>query len=292
MVHSMTGFGRAEYADADRKITVEIKSVNHRYLDLGVKMPRSITRFEPEIRNVLKDYMERGKVDCYINYTNLKSTGAVVKYDSDVARQYVDHLLNMKEDLGLYEELKPSMIARFPDVFTVDENYDIDDDEYIFIEKVVREAGERFAEARAKEGANLTRDLLAKVDEIETIVGKIEEFQPQIIENYKAKLHQKVEDLLGNANIDENRLIEEVTIYADRVAIDEEMVRLKSHVKAVRDMLQSGAAIGRKLDFIIQEMNREANTTLSKSDTLSVTDFGIDLKTCIEKVREQVQNLE
>ncbi len=280
MIYSMTGFGRSEYSDEARRVIIEIKSVNHRYCDVNIKLPRSISRFEPELRKRLKNYVERGKVDVFITYTSLKSSGYLVKYDKEILQQYMDHFKAIEKDFGLEEEY-------------------VEDEEYQIIEKVLDEAGAQFMESRAKEGANLTKDLLDKMDELEELTCKVEKLAPKIIEEYQAKLTEKVANLLDTANIDENRIVQEVTIYADRVAVDEELVRLHSHIKAVRDMLsqtdkQSGDSnsIGRRLDFIVQEMNREANTTLSKSDTLAVTDIGINMKTCIEKVREQVQNLE
>ena len=299
MIYSMTGFGRSEYSDEARRVIIEIKSVNHRYCDINIKLPRSISRFEPELRKRLKNYVERGKVDVFITYTSLKSSGYLVKYDKEILKQYMDHFKAIEQDFGLEEEYKPTVVARFPDVFTVEENFYVEDEEYQIIEKVLDEAGAQFQESRAKEGANLTKNLLDKRDELEELTCKVDEMAPKIIEEYQAKLTEKVANLLDTANIDENRIVQEVTIYADRVAVDEELVRLHSHIKAVRDMLtqtaeQSGDSnsIGRRLDFIVQEMNREANTTLSKSDTLAVTDIGINMKTCIEKVREQVQNLE
>ena len=317
MVYSMTGFGRSEYSDELRRVVIEMKSVNHRYCDISVKLPRSISRFEPEIRKRLKKYVERGKVDVFITYSSLQSAGAVVKYNKDVLDQYMAHFKKMEEDYGLTEDYKPTVIARYPDVFSIEENYFVEDEEYQIIEKVLDEAGKQFKESRAKEGANLAKDLIQKMDELEGYTCQVEELAPKIIEEYQAKLTEKVKNLLDTANIDESRIVQEVAIYADRVAVDEELVRLHSHIKAVRDMMSesmdsvdtetdgsedkanakagqkdASSSIGRRLDFIIQEMNREANTTLSKSDTLSVTDIGINMKTCIEKVREQVQNLE
>ena len=305
MVYSMTGFGRSEYSDELRRVVIEIKSVNHRYCDISVKLPRSISRFEPEIRKRLKLYVERGKVDVFITYNSLKDTGAVVKYNKDVLDQYMAHFKQMEEDYGLTEDYKPTVIARYPDVFSIEENYFVEDEEYQVIEKVLDEAGKQFKASRAKEGANLATDLIAKMDELEGYTLKVDELAPKVIEEYQTRLTEKVSNLLETANIDESRIVQEVAIYADRVAVDEELVRLHSHIKAVRDMLAQSKdstddnansdgsnSIGRRLDFIIQEMNREANTTLSKSDTLSVTDIGINMKTCIEKVREQVQNLE
>lgn len=305
MVYSMTGFGRSEYSDELRRVVIEIKSVNHRYCDISVKLPRSISRFEPEIRKRLKLYVERGKVDVFVTYNSLKDTGTVVKYNKDVLDQYMAHFKQMEEDYGLTEDYKPTVIARYPDVFSIEENYFVEDEEYQVIEKVLDEAGKQFKASRAKEGANLATDLIAKMDELEGYTLQVDELAPKVIEEYQARLTEKVSNLLETANIDESRIVQEVAIYADRVAVDEELVRLHSHIKAVRDMLAESKdsaddnansdgsnSIGRRLDFIIQEMNREANTTLSKSDTLSVTDIGINMKTCIEKVREQVQNLE
>ena len=307
MVYSMTGFGRSEYSDEARRVVIEIKSVNHRYCDISVKLPRSISRFEPEIRKRLKLYVERGKVDVFITYNSLKDTGAVVKYNKDVLDQYMAHFKQMEADYGLTEDYKPTVIARYPDVFSIEENYFVEDEEYQIIEKVLDEAGKQFKASRAKEGANLAADLIAKMNELEGYTNQVDELAPKVIEEYQARLTEKVSNLLEATNIDESRIVQEVAIYADRVAVDEELVRLHSHIKAVRDMLSESVgsddadadaaksesnSIGRRLDFIIQEMNREANTTLSKSDTLSVTDIGINMKTCIEKVREQVQNLE
>ena len=291
MVCSMTGFGRSEYLDDEKKIIIEIKSVNHRYCDINVKLPRTISRFEPEIRKRLKLYAERGKIDVFITYQNLK-TGETVKYNKEIAGEYLNYLKQISEDFGLEEDIKPTVLARFPDVFSLEENYSAEDEEYTDIQKVLDEAGQMFLESRQKEGANLAEDLRNKMDEIEALVNRIEELSPQIVEDYRQKLTAKVQDILENRDIEEARIVQEVVIYADRVAVDEELVRLHSHIQAVRDILSEDKAVGRKLDFIVQEMNREANTTLSKSDTKEVTDIGIDLKTLIEKVREQVQNLE
>ncbi|MBQ8951888.1 MAG: YicC family protein [Eubacterium sp.] len=291
MVCSMTGFGRSEYLDDEKKIIIEIKSVNHRYCDISVKLPRTISRFEPEIRKRLKLYAERGKIDVFITYQNLK-TSETVKYNKEIAGEYMNYLRQIGEDFGLEEDIKPTVLARFPDVFSLEENYSAEDEEYTDIQKVLDEAGKMFLESRQKEGENLAKDLLDKMDEIETLVDRIETLTPQIVEEYREKLTAKVQDILENRDIDETRIVQEVVIYADRVAVDEELVRLRSHIQAVRDILSEDKAVGRKLDFIVQEMNREANTTLSKSDTKEVTDIGIDLKTLIEKVREQVQNLE
>ena len=292
MIKSMTGFGRSEYTDEEYRIIVEMKSVNHRYLDLGIKLPRIISKYEPEIRKTIREYAERGKVDVYITYEKLKSTGVTVRYDRNVAAEYIRYLNEMKQEFGLEEDIRPTRIARFPDVFTLEENYQADEKDYRELDRVLREAAERFAESREKEGENLKKDILVKLTEMTALVDRIEARVPVIITAYQEKLTEKVKALLENAAVDENRIVQETTIYADRVAVDEELVRLRSHIQAVDDILKEGGAAGRKLDFIVQEMNREANTTLSKSDDREVTDIGIDLKTLIEKIREQVQNIE
>ncbi|MCR5543760.1 MAG: YicC family protein [Eubacterium sp.] len=302
MVYSMTGFGRSEYSDESRRVVIEMKSVNHRYCDISVKLPRSISRFEPEIRKKIKNFVERGKVDVFITYNNLQSSGYTVKYDKEIAGQYMEHLRSIGSDFGLEEDIKPTVLARFPDVLTVEENYDVEDTEYAYIEKAIEEAGTQFKESRAKEGANLTKDILEKMSELESLTCRIDELAPKLVEEYRINLTEKVKKLLETTTIDEARIAQEVTIYSDKVAVDEELVRLHSHIAAVRDLLSSddsattqgdkNTSIGRRLDFIVQELNREANTTLSKSDTLSVTEIGIDMKTCIEKVREQIQNIE
>ena len=291
MVCSMTGFGRGEYLDDEKKIIIEIKSVNHRYCDINVKLPRTISRFEPEIRKRLKLYAERGKIDVFITYQNLK-TSETVKYNKEIAGEYMNYLKQIGEDFGLEEDIKPTVLARFPDVFSLEENYNAEDEEYTDIQKVLDEAGKMFLESRQKEGENLAKDLLDKMDEIETLVNRIESMAPQIIEEYREKLTAKVQDILENRDIEEARIVQEVVIYADRVAVDEELVRLHSHIQAVRDILSEDKAVGRKLDFIVQEMNREANTILSKCNDLTISNVAIELKTDIEKVREQIQNIE
>ncbi len=296
MVYSMTGFGRSEYSDENRRVIIEIKSVNYRYCDISIKLPRSISRFEPELKKRVKKYVERGKVDVFITYNSLKSSGYTVKYDKEIAEQYMNHFRQMEKDFGLEEDYKPTVLARFPDVLTVEESFEVEDEEYEIIEKVLDAAGKQFMESRAKEGENLRVDILEKLDELEALTCQVDELAPKIIEEYRTKLTEKVEKLLDTANIDESRIVQEVTIYSDKVSVDEELVRLHSHIAAFKDMLsateEASETIGRRMDFIVQEMNREANTTLSKSDTLSVTDIGIDMKTCIEKIREQIQNIE
>ncbi len=293
MIQSMTGYGRAELIDEKRKLIVEMKSVNHRYADITIKMPRRLNRFETAIRNVLKDYISRGKVDIFITYENLAEAEMVVRYNRDIAAEYVKYFREMSEEFSLTEELKPTAIGRFPEVFSLEESFEENDEElYQCLEQVVREAGKQFVQARTIEGENLAKDLLEKVEEMRRLVDRIEALSPEILEEYKNRLREKLDEFIQRNDVEEGRIAAEVTIFADKICVDEEMVRLRSHVDAVRGILKEGGAVGRKLDFIVQEMNREANTTLSKAGSLDVTDIGIEMKTLIEKIREQIQNLE
>ena len=292
MVKSMTGFGRYEYSDEKCKCSVEIKSVNHRYLDMNIKMPKRLGFFEATVRNVLKESIKRGKVDVFITYEDLEEQSVNIRYNKQVAAKYMEYLNQIAEDFGLENDTRVSTLSRYPEVFEADEA-EVDEEA---IEKVLtltaRKAAENFAESRMREGENLKADLLGKLDEMLTAVDFITEKSPVIIEEYRQKLTAKVEELLGDNTVDENRILTEVTIFADKSCVDEELVRLRSHIKATKDTLEAGGEVGRKLDFIAQEMNREANTTLSKTTDLEIANAAIDLKTSIEKVREQIQNLE
>lgn len=292
MIKSMTGFGRSEVEDGARKFTVEIKSVNHRYLDITLKMPKKLNFFEASIRNLLKEYIQRGKVDIYITYEDLSEKTATVKYNPEVAKEYLDYLKQMEEQFGLENDIRVSTLSRYPEVFTM-EDTEIDEEEiWKGLEKAVREAASSFVDTRIAEGENLRKDLLEKLDGMLEHVDFITERSPIIIEEYKKKLREKVVSLLEDTKVDESRLLMEVTIYADKVCVDEELVRLRSHIEATKKTLMDGGSVGRKLDFIAQEMNREANTTLSKTTDLEISNHAIELKTDIEKVREQIQNLE
>ncbi|MBR4529433.1 MAG: YicC family protein [Lachnospiraceae bacterium] len=295
MVSSMTGFGRSDITYGESRITVEIRSVNNRYLDLNIRIPRFLGALEAEVRTMVKDRIRRGKVDIFISLPEEGNKGARVVYNPEIADQYLQALQSMAEEFRMENDMRLSMLARFPDVFTtVDEEPD-EESLRDGVLHAVELALDQFCLAREREGAFLQRDLLEKLEEMRADVDYIEERSPEIIEAYKQGLREKIRDLLGDTQIDENRIMTEVTLYADKVCVDEEMVRLKSHIEAVKDLVEKGddkEGIGRRLDFLAQEMNREANTTLSKSADLSVSDRGISLKTCIEKIREQIQNLE
>ncbi len=292
MIKSMTGFGRCEVTEGDRKYTVEIKSVNHRYLDVNIKMPKSLNFFESTIRTLLKEYMERGKVDLYITYEDLSEDRFSLKYNEELAGEYLSYLKKMSETFGLDNDIRVSTLSRYPDVLSM-EQVEIDEKEiWIGLEKAIRGACEQFVESRIAEGENLKADLCAKLDNMLTYVDFIEERSPIIMKDYRERIENKVKELLGDKQIDESRIATEVVIFADKICVDEEMVRLRSHIKSTKSTLEAGGSIGRKLDFIAQEMNREANTILSKANDLEISDTGINLKTDIEKVREQIQNIE
>lgn len=292
MIKSMTGFGRAEYSDEKRRITVEIKAVNHRYLDCSIKMPKKLSFFEASIRTLLKDYIQRGKVDVFITYEDYTENNLNLKYNRDMARAYYSYLKEMAEEFGIENDVRVSTLSRYPEVFSL-EDADVDEDEiWSELDKVIREAATHFVDARITEGENLKRDLCDKLDTMLTYVADIEKRAPQIIEEYKVSLCEKVADLLADSKIDETRILGEVTLYADKICVDEEIVRLRSHIGTTKEILETGGSVGRKLDFIAQEMNREANTILSKANDLATSDIAINLKTDIEKVREQIQNIE
>lgn len=292
MIKSMTGFGRAEILEDNHKFTVEMKSVNHRYLDIGVKMPKKLSFFESAIRNLLKEYIQRGKVDVFITYEDYNENHFSLKYNKEVAGEYLMHLNEMAENFGLENDIKVSTLSRYPEVLTMEEQSVDEKELWAILEKALRNACEQFVESRITEGENLKKDLNEKLDTMLSYVDFIEERSPQILNEYRSRLEAKIKELLADTQIEESRIAAEVTIYADKICVDEETVRLRSHIKGTKDALNEGGSIGRKLDFIAQEMNREANTILSKANDLAISDTGINLKTDIEKVREQIQNIE
>lgn len=291
---SMTGFGRAEKVTEEYRLQVEIKSVNHRYLDLSVKMPRKFNCLEAQLRQILKEYMERGKTDIYVSYEDYSEGSKKLLFNKEIAGEYLKYLQQMAEEFGLKNEISASVLGRFPEVFSMEESSDDEGKLLAMLEPVAREAFADFRRAREEEGERLREDLLKKLSAMEDYVRIIESLSPSVVDTYRQKLYNKLTETLKETGLsaDEARIVTEVTIYSDKVCTDEEMVRLKSHIASMKQKLQKGGPCGRELDFIAQEMNREANTTLSKANSLSVADTAIALKTEIEKVREQVQNIE
>ena len=293
MIKSMTGFGRCEVSEGDRKFTVEMKGVNHRYLDANIRMPKKLNFFDSAIRTVLKQYVTRGKVDIFITYEDLTENQVSLKYNESLAKEYLDAFKKMEETFGLENDIRVSTLSRYPEVLTMEEKMDDEEELWKGLKKALDGAIAQFVQTRTVEGENLKQDLIGKLDGMLVLVGQIEERAPQIITEYREKLDGKVKELLEDTKIDEGRIAAEIVIFADKICTDEEVVRLRSHVEHMKATLQSDdSGIGRKLDFIAQEMNREANTILSKANDLETSNIGIELKTEIEKVREQIQNIE
>jgi uncharacterized protein (TIGR00255 family) len=292
MIKSMTGFGRYEVSEADHKFTVEMKAVNHRYLDMNIKIPRKLNFFESSIRGLLRQYIERGKVDVYITYEDYTENTVCVRYNRDVAAAYMKYLTQMAEEFSLENDIRVSALSRYPEVFTMEEQGPDEKELWKGLEKTLRGAAENFVQTRIAEGANLRDDLVGKLDRMLVHVDFITERSPLIISRYKEKLREKIQELLEDTRVEEPRILTEVTIFADKVCVDEELVRLRSHISQTKEALAAGGSVGRKLDFIAQEMNREANTILSKTTDLDISGCAIELKTEIEKVREQIQNIE
>ncbi|UWP59539.1 YicC/YloC family endoribonuclease [Ruminococcus gauvreauii] len=292
MMKSMTGFGRSEVQDEQYRFTVEMKSVNHRYLDFNFKIPKKLSLFESAVRSVLKEYMQRGKVDVFITYENYTQSRISLKYNRDIARQYLDYLQEMERDFSIENDITVSGLSRYPEVFTMEEQPADEEELWGILEQALRNAAKAFSSSREKEGADLKNDLLEKLEGMQEKVAAIEVRSPEIMKEYREKLEKKLGELLEDNQIEESRIAAEVILFADKICTDEETVRLKSHIDNMRHVLSDGDGIGRKLDFIAQEMNREANTILSKANDLETSNIAIDLKTEIEKVREQIQNIE
>lgn len=292
MIKSMTGFGRAEAVTKEWKITVELKSVNHRYLDLNIKMPRKLNLFEGQVRNLIKTYMQRGKVDIFITYEDFTAGSVALKFNRDLAAEYLGYLKEMEQEFQLKNDISVTMLSRYPEVLTMEEQPVNEEKLWNCLEAPLKEACRRFVEAREREGEHLKKDLLAKLDGLDEKVSMVEKRSPEVVQAYREKLETKVHELLEDSQIDDNRIAAEVVLFSDKICNDEETVRLHSHIRGMKKILSEQEGIGRKLDFMAQEMNREANTILSKSSDIQISDIAIDLKTEIEKIREQIQNIE
>lgn len=292
MIKSMTGFGRCEVSEGERKFTVELKAVNHRYLDFYIKMPKKLSFFEASVRNELKNYIKRGKVDVFINYEDLTQANFCVKYNKELAAEYKRYLERIRDDFGLDYDIRVSTLARCPEVLTMEEQAVDEAELWKSLRKALLGAAAEFSESRVKEGENLSKDIMEKLKGMTANVDYIAARSPEIISAYHQKLAERIKDLVQDAKIDESRLLTEAALFADRSCLDEELVRLRSHIEAMAQTVKEGGESGRKLDFLAQEMNREANTIMSKANDLGVTNYTIELKTEIEKIREQIQNIE
>ena len=291
MIKSMTGYGKANISKNLREYQVEVKSVNHRYLDVSVKMPRSLSYLEEEIKKAVSAKVTRGKVDVFITFNNNSLEGRDIKINTEIARMYIKELRDLAESEGIVADIPVTEISKLPDVLTIQNNQD---DETIKNEllEVTNKAIENLVGMRQVEGEKIAQDLLARIQDIEEKVKKISSLSTGLIDEYVVKLNTRIKELLQNQEIDEARLAQEVVIYADKCSIEEEVTRLNSHIYQFRELLNTNEAVGKKLDFMIQEMNRETNTIGSKANNLEITNEVINMKTQLENIREQVQNIE
>ena len=289
---SMTGYGSAKGSVEGQEITVELKSVNNRYLDCSVRLPRNFLFAEDTVKQAVSAGVSRGKVDVFVSAQASQDSGTVVSVNEELARGYRDAVARIAETLGLESGLNAFSIARFPDVLTV-ERRELDKDKAAAaLSEITAKAVEEFNAMREREGERLRRDMLAKLDTIERLVSIVEERSPQTVKEYRERLEARLRDILADRSLDEQRVITEAAIFADRTAVDEETVRLRSHIAQFRTMLEEGSPIGRKMDFLVQEFNRESNTIGSKCSDASLAKVVVDLKSEIEKIREQLQNVE
>jgi len=293
MIKSMTGFGRCEYMLENRKFTVEMKGVNHRYLDLNIRMPKKLNYFEATIRSLVKKNVARGKIDMFITYEDFSEGQLVLNYNKALAGEYLEKIREMGRDFSLPDDINVSTLSRYPEVLTMEEQ-SIDEEElFKELEKAVLGALSQFRGTKEAEGDNLKKDLIRKLDGMAHQVLQISERSPEIVKEYRDKIEGKVREFLADTQIEETRITQEMVIFAEKICTDEEIVRLNSHIEHMKNTLLAGEdGVGRKLDFIAQEMNREANTILSKANDIEVSNYAIELKTEIEKVREQIQNIE
>lgn len=292
MIKSMTGFGRYETVTDEYRIAVEIKSVNHRYCDLNIKLPKKFNEIENTLRMMMKEIAERGKVDVYVSHEDYAGKGTHVHYHPQIAKEYVKVAAQVAEEFELHNSLSAERLLGFADVISLEEESNDLESVFPIVTQTLQKAGEQFIVSREREGEQLYQDIKGKLAYLLTLVAQVEERSPQMLQEHRQKLLEKVQELLGDRKIDEGILATELIVYADKVCVDEETVRLRSHIDAMSETLDMQEAIGRKLDFIAQEMNREANTILSKANDKELSGIAINLKTEIEKIREQIQNIE
>ena len=291
-VRSMTGYGRGEHIAEERKFTVEMKSVNHRYNDMTIKLPRSLASLEDKIKKRIMRDVFRGKTDVYISFETFSADDVDVKLNETLAAAYMEKLNLLEEKFGLTGGNKLELAAKFPDVITVEKAQQEEAVIWEALAPALDEAVEKFVAMRTLEGENLKKDILLKGERIKTLVAEVKERSPLVVVEYQEKLNNRLKDLLGGVDVDPQRIATEVAIFADRGCVDEEVTRLESHLVQLKDILEGGGQVGRKLDFLIQEMNRESNTIASKANDIQIVKATIELKSEIEKIREQIQNLE
>lgn len=292
MIKSMTGYGRSQMILNGRDILVEIRSVNHRYYEYNSRIPRSYNYIDEKLKVLLKSKISRGKVDVSVSISNIEGRDTEVAINKGVAEGYINALRGVADEFCVADDLTLSNLIRLPDVFIVQKAVDDEDEVWADVSKVADEALERFVAMRETEGEKMRSDVLAKADFILEMVAKVEELSPQTVENYRERLYRKLSEVLEGKDIDQQRIVTEAAIFSEKIAVDEETVRLRSHISQLRELVNSDETIGRKLDFIVQEMNREVNTIGSKAQDLNITRLVVDMKAELEKIREQIQNIE
>ena len=291
MIKSMTGYGRGIISKNDREYQIEIKSVNHRYLDISIKMPRQLSYIEEAIKKEISSKVKRGKIDVFITFNNNSLEGRTIKINTELAHAYIKELKSLSEKENILSDIQVTEISKYPDVLNIQNEQDDDKIKEEVIE-VVNVAIDNFISMRQAEGSKISEDLLKRLDYIQIKVNEISKISTGLIEEYVVKLETRIKEILKNQEIDKQRLAQEVVIYADKCSVEEEITRLNSHIIQFKNLLNSDEAVGKKLDFIVQEMNRETNTIGSKANNLDITNRVIDLKTEIENIREQIQNIE
>lgn len=293
MAISMTGFGRGEYKDDKYSFLIECKTINHKYADINIRLPRKISFLEDKARNLIKDYVKRGRVDLYIKLDVLGDEDVNLKFDEVLASQYVDILKQIRDKFDLVDDISVMNIAKFPDIVKSEEKEEDEDVLWSMLKKALEEALCKLKEMRSEEGEKLAQDVVKRCDLLKNYIEEIEKYSYNVVIDYKEKLNNRIGELLENPSlVDENRLAQEVAMYADKSSITEEIVRFESHIQQLKKTIVKNESIGRKIDFLIQEMNRETNTIGSKSSDLNITNLVVEVKSELEKIREQIQNIE
>lgn len=289
---SMTGFGIAKQIINEREYNIEIKSVNHKYSDINIKLPRNISYIEEMVRKQISNKISRGKIDIYITFNNFSIDGKLVTINKDLAKLYISELKELAKETKINDNIEVIDICKFPDILQIQTDKENEDNIKEELSMCLEVAIQNLNDMKTKEGIKIKEDLIKRMDKVESMVNNIFEFSTGLIEEYVVKLKERIQDLLHANIIDETRIAQETVIYSDKCSIEEELTRLKSHIKQFRDLMELDCAMGKKLDFIIQEMNRETNTIGSKSVKLEITNLVIDIKTELENIREQIQNIE
>ena len=293
MAISMTGFGRGEFKNDNYHFLVECKTVNHKYCDINVRLPRKISFLEDKIRNYVKNFVKRGRVDLYIKLDLIGSEDVNLKFDDKLATQYVNILKEIKEKFDLQDDISVMNVAKFPEIVKCEEKEEDEDLYWSMLKEALDMSMEKLTQMRKEEGEKLAIDTIERCDILANLIDEIEKYSNTVVDEYREKLNNRISEILENPSIiDENRLAQEVAIFADKSSITEEIVRFRSHIEQLRKTVEKNDSIGRKIDFLIQEMNREVNTTGSKSSNINITNLVVEVKSELEKIREQIQNIE